>query len=336
MKKILYLFIILSVASCTTPPSETKTEVVKTYASELDSLNALIEEEKDIENALLNRAKYYDVNGKTDLALKDLNQKMTYSITDEDYYLKGNILYSITDFTSANKAYRLCVEENPENAKCYVKLAQIQQLLDNHDECLGLLDSALYADRQLPDAYFLKGLTFELRRARGDTALAISSYQTATELNPKFYDAFMRLGDLHAGKGDSLAIEYYKSAISLQPNRIEGHYNLGIYLQNSERFDRAMKRYDEILAIDDQSFPAYFNQGYLLLVHADMYPEAVEKFTKALEHNPDYIEAYHNRGLSYKNMGKYELARADFSKVLELNPDLTQTAIELSELDKIR
>ncbi len=331
MKKILYLIIVLSVANCTPPSSETNPE--KTYASKLDSLNALIDAGTDIENTLLERAKYYDVNGNVDLALKDLNQKMTYSITDADYLFKGNILYSITDFTSANKAYRLCVQENDKNAKCYVKLAQIQQLLDNYDQCLDLLDSALFADRQLPEAYFLKGLTFELRRSRGDTALAISSYQTVTELDPKFYDAFMRLGDLHAGKGDSLAIEYYKSAISLEPNRIEGHYNLGIYLQDSERYDRAMDRYDQILAIDDRSFPAYFNQGYLLLVHADKYTEAAEKFTKAIEYNPTYIEAFHNRGLSYKNLGKYDLARADFSKALDLNPDLTQTAIELSELD---
>ncbi len=144
----------------------------------------------------------------------------------------------------------------------------------------------------------------------------------------------MRLGDLHAASKDSLAIEYYNSATTLQPNRIEAYYNLGVYLQDSERFDQAMETYDKIIGIDPNSFPAYFNQGYLLLVHADEYEEAAGKFSSAIEFNPIYTEAYHNRGLCYKNQGKYELARADFKQALLLQPDLDKSAIELSELDK--
>jgi len=307
------------------------------FKSDLDSLNKLLEKEPKNANALAKRAKTLYKNGEFELALNDLNQKMAISATDEDYYLKGNILFSNLQIKNnaenANNAYRLCIQENPDNANCYVKLGQIQQLLNNFDECIQLVDSALMIDKQLPNAYFMKGLTFELRRAKNDSTLAISSYQTAIELDPNFYDAYMRLGNLHAGKKDSLAIQYYKSAISLQPERIEAHYNLAIYLQNSERFEDAMNRYNRILEIDPRSFLALFNQGYMLLVFADQYEEAAVKFSQSILNNPEYTEAYHNRGLCYNNLGRYPEARSDFKKALQLNPDFDLSAIQLNEIE---
>lgn len=307
------------------------------FKSDLDSLNKLLEKEPKNANALAKRAKTLYKNGEFELALNDLNQKMAISATDEDYYLKGNILFSNLQIKNnaenANNAYRLCIQENPDNANCYVKLGQIQQLLNNFDECIQLVDSALMIDKQLPNAYFMKGLTFELRRAKNDSTLAISSYQTAIELDPNFYDAYMRLGNLHAGKKDSLAIQYYKSAISLQPERIEAHYNLAIYLQNSERFEDAMNRYNRILEIDPRSFLALFNQGYMLLVFADQYEEAAVKFSQSILNNPEYTEAYHNRGLCYNNLGRYPEARSDFKKALQLNPNFDLSAIQLNEIE---
>lgn len=335
MNKVLLIFFYILLFSCgeNTP----NTSPIMEFTSDLDSLNTLLEKEPKNLDALSKRAKTLYKNGEFDLAINDLNQKMAISATDEDYYLKGNIFFSNLQIKNnaenANKAYRLCINENPENANCYVKLAQIQQLLDNYDECIQLVDSALIIDKQLPDAYFMKGLTFELRRAKGDSALAISSYQTSIELDPNFYDSYMRLGNLHAAKNDSLAIQYYKSAIYLQPERIEAHYNLAIYLQNSGKFDNAMKRYDRILEIDPFSFLAQFNQGYLLLVFADQYEQATTKFSQSILNNPEYTEAYHNRGLCHKNLGRYADARSDFKKALQLNPDFDLSAIQLNEIE---
>ena len=311
MNKLVTCIIILTCISC--GHKKEKKSLILELNTPLDSLNYVISEAPENSTALLERARLHYLSGDLELAMNDLNQKMAINTTDEDYYLKGNILYSNLQIENnaenANNAYRLCVNENPNNANCYVKLAQIQQLLDNYDECIELVDSALQINRQLPDAYFLKGLTFELRRSKGDTTLAISSYQTSIELDPNFYDSYIRLGNLHAAKEDSLAIQYYKSAIELQSERIEAHYNLAIYLQNSERFDAAMERYDRILEIDPNSYLALFNQGYLLLVYADQYQEAEKKFTKSIELNPSYTEAHHNRGLCYKNLGQFNYAR---------------------------
>jgi tetratricopeptide (TPR) repeat protein len=39
--------------------------------------------------------------------------------------------------------------------------------------------------------------------------------------------------------------------------------------------------------------------------------------------NPNYTDAFYNRGLTYGKLGKWENAIADYSKVLEIDPNNT-------------
>jgi tetratricopeptide (TPR) repeat protein len=45
---------------------------------------------------------------------------------------------------------------------------------------------------------------------------------------------------------------------------------------------------------------------------------------KAIEINPNYAEAYVNRGVLYFGQKKYELALSDYNKAIEINPNLAQ------------
>jgi tetratricopeptide (TPR) repeat protein len=50
------------------------------------------------------------------------------------------------------------------------------------------------------------------------------------------------------------------------------------------------------------------------------YRGAIVDFTKAIELNPEYIEAYYSRAICESKLGKSEKALADFNIVTELNP----------------
>ncbi|HZX14151.1 MAG TPA: tetratricopeptide repeat protein [Thermodesulfobacteriota bacterium] len=43
-------------------------------------------------------------------------------------------------------------------------------------------------------------------------------------------------------------------------------------------------------------------------------------FSKAIEINPEYVQAYANRGVAYGNEGMYDKAILDLNKAIELNP----------------
>jgi tetratricopeptide (TPR) repeat protein len=47
---------------------------------------------------------------------------------------------------------------------------------------------------------------------------------------------------------------------------------------------------------------------------------AVEGNGKAIVLKPDYIAAYYNRALAYRDMGQFNNALADFNSALQVNP----------------
>ena len=51
---------------------------------------------------------------------------------------------------------------------------------------------------------------------------------------------------------------------------------------------------------------------------------SIEGFDKAIELDPDYAAAYHNRGISYSDLGQYQRSIEDYDKAIELDPDYAE------------
>ena len=51
----------------------------------------------------------------------------------------------------------------------------------------------------------------------------------------------------------------------------------------------------------------------------------MEYYTKALEINPKFVEAWFNKGDTLRDLRKYEEAMVCFDKALEVNPSQEQT-----------
>jgi len=62
----------------------------------------------------------------------------------------------------------------------------------------------------------------------------------------------------------------------------------------------------------------FHNKGTKLL-EAGKYNEAIEQFTKAIDSNPRYKDAYCNRGIAYKKKGNCDQAIADYYQGLRLD-----------------
>ena len=56
-----------------------------------------------------------------------------------------------------------------------------------------------------------------------------------------------------------------------------------------------------------------FDQGF--------YKNAIPALDKAIQLDPDYADAYNNRGWSYANLGEYQTAIADYTKAIQLDRD---------------
>ena len=93
--------------------------------------------------------------------------------------------------------------------------------------------------------------------------------------------------------------------------------------------EKEKKKIEAKISDDERMFQAneWFEKGYRHTVNNEL-DSAIEEYTSAISLNPDYAEAYNNRGISYYNRGpmtsdrgQFEQAMKDFSKVIALKPE---------------
>lgn len=75
-----------------------------------------------------------------------------------------------------------------------------------------------------------------------------------------------------------------------------------------------------IRVIQPAYMPAYMSRAIVYTRYRD-YQRAIEDYSRAIELSPDLLPAFNNRGILYTALREYEEAAADFDKVMELDPD---------------
>ena len=166
----------------------------------------------------------------------------------------------------------------------------------------------------------------------GDTAKAVSTFQTCVEQNPDHYNGFIQLGLIYASINDDIAIAYYNNALQIYPLSTEALYNMALYYQNTERIALADKTYDKIIETNPEYFIAYYNKAFLRLVYSTDYDSAIYFFDKTLDYDETYFEAFYNKGYAYELKGDNKNAAAGYKSALALKPDFTLAAKGLNRV----
>src|SRR6185436_14240748 len=182
----------------------------------------------------------------------------------EYYLLLGDIYFSKLFIAQAVSSFEKCAALDPKNIAAELRLAELFLYLKKYQECINHADNALRIDKTNAKAYFIKGFMF---KETGDTARAISSFQTATEQNPRYFDAYMQLGNLLTQKKSSLALNYYDHALQLSKDDPDALYGKAMYYQENEAIDTAEKIYRKILETNPDYKEALFNLGYISLIY---------------------------------------------------------------------
>lgn len=91
----------------------------------------------------------------------------------------------------------------------------------------------------------------------------------------------------------------FKKAIEENAETFSAHYNLGSALYKQERYDEAIKSYQNALSLaesEGQKSQIFYNRGNAFLKNQKL-QESIESYKEALKINPDDIQAKYN--LSY-------------------------------------
>lgn len=121
------------------------------------------------------------------------------------------------------------------------------------------------------------------------------------------------------GKTDQ-AIDTLKKVLELKPDDVETMQLLSTLLVSAGREAEAeayMAKLPAGTKIDPNSL---LNLGIKLYNEKDL-TGALDKFDRVVKDNPDLATAYYYRGLTYLGLNKSAEAKADFQKLLELDPN---------------
>lgn len=96
--------------------------------------------------------------------------------------------------------------------------------------------------------------------------------------------------------------------------------NRGLDLIVQQKFDQAIAAFTKAIELDPQYADAYNRRGVAYNWNKDN-DAAIADFTRAIELTPKRVQLYLNRGSIYfVEQKRYELAVADFTRAIELDP----------------
>ena len=99
---------------------------------------------------------------------------------------------------------------------------------------------------------------------------------------------------------------------------------------------KAILSYETINKLDPNNKLAFFNIGYVNLVYLNKYSEGVTYFTKAINLDANYTDAWYNRGYCYELLKDKTKASSDYQQVLKLKVNDPKAIEGMNRLDKLK
>lgn len=121
------------------------------------------------------------------------------------------------------------------------------------------------------------------------------------------------------------AAEDYLKATQQNPKNKVAWYSLAMAYDQQWLFDEAIGYYDKAIELDPNYVDALYRRGYVKEDNGKS-AEAITDYTRVLELDPGYVEAYFERGYSRVSSGKYAEAIIDYTTYIDKGGELLTDA----------
>lgn len=326
MGVLLVLFACNGKTPPTTEPKTVEPQAPVTVSEAITSISDSIAQDSTNAQLYLHRAKAYLVNEQVGAAMVDINKSLQLAPNNmETYLLLADVYYMLGDEGNINTTLNRASEIDPMDARPMVKLAELNLLQQNFNLAAAYLDKALKQSTYNPRAYFVKGMYFIV--AQQDTVNALRNFQIAAEQDASFYDPVEQVCRIYAAQQPPYALEYIRKAQQQFPEQVNARYELALYLQSHGYPEEALQHYDTLLQLQPDNYIVLYNVAYVNFVYLEENETALEYFDKALKINPNYLDAYYNKGRVLEQMGDYVQSAEIYKEILRNHPNY-QLAVE--------
>ncbi len=114
------------------------------------------------------------------------------------------------------------------------------------------------------------------------------------------------------------AISNYDKALEINPRYALAYYNRGITYGNKGRYDEAISDFTKALEINPKNAVTYRERGDVYFNKGE-YDSAISDFNKAIDINPRDAVAYAYRGDAYEKEARYTEAILNYNKAIEID-----------------
>ncbi len=288
-----------------------------------DLTDALERRPDDPAMLLTDRAKYRNWMLEANEALADAEQALRLGPNNaRALSQKGTALGLLGRRAEALQAAREAIALAPNEAEMYARLGQVHRSFNELDAALEAGARALQVD---PRCVMARHLRAEILTTQGRHADAIAECDAVLADSEHWHDAhlikaeaLLELGDL--GK----AMTSIDRAIAMEPDEPNG-YSIRSRIHGA-RGDRAamqidLQRHIDLMSARKIDSPAFHVVLGRALGLAGRFEEGIARYTKAIDRDPNFAEAYKDRAALLIQVRRLDLAARDAQKYVELRPE---------------
>lgn len=203
---------------------------------------------------------------------------------------------------------------------------------EGRESAANLLGRAIEEDPSFVVAQYVLGSVYQ---SLGNRWKAAAQYRAATQIDPSYPEPFKALGDLFLSAPRRLfdqAVEAYSKAIELRPTYADAYAGLGDAKAAKGDLDGAIAAYQKALAQNAANPRVQISLGKIYYTEKGLYYEAVSAYKRAIELDPQSVEAHMGLGDVYEDKGLYKEAVSQYQRALDLEPKSTAALYSLAQV----
>ena len=306
------------------------------FSNSLLDYNSALKIDSTYRPAYSRRADVYLELNEFDKALDDYTVAIRLDENNSIRYSdRADYFEYIKDYDNALLDFSKCLELEPENPTYYINRAGVYSVINKYDLALADYEKVFELTVDIYNKSRAINNRAILYRNQGDYELAISEYTRAIEINtkePLFFSnrAFINYYYLN---NQEKALSDYNIAVALAKendlNHINYTNNLSYYLMKRADYFEYIKDYDnaildntKIIELNSENVRYYFDRADVY-ISIKKYDLALADFEKAFERSVriyDKTRAINNRAIVYSLQGNHELAAAEYTRAIEIEP----------------
>lgn len=256
----------------------------------------------------------------------------------EAWFLLGQVRLEMKKYREMNEAYsRAIALDSAHKTEIFRNRLAVWAMMYNdgvnvynkgrdtagyYDQALEKFSTAIEMEPDSSATYYVRALAYY---AKQNMNAAAADLETCLKLNPKSEDAARLLGQLHynraierlqarddAGANAEFqkAVQAFETAYAANPGNADNITSLIDVYARTKSSEKALKLTRTAVEQDPQNKVFRYAYGVFLL-NQENYPDAIAQFEKAVELDPNYIDAVYNLGVSHLNWGVSMKAEAD-------------------------